>query len=79
MADLTYEDIKSKDDTALKGMLEVTGFELYADHFLEQNIDGECLMEVTEAEFRDDMYMLPEDARFLVRCIQYWTDVNRRV
>jgi serine/threonine protein phosphatase PrpC len=71
----TRDIMTAKSDEELKEYLKTVGLAKYAEPFLENTVDGECLMEVSETEFREDLMMKPEDARLLTKCIDYWKSV----
>ena len=71
----TRDIMTAKSDEELKEYLKTVGLAKYAEPFLENTVDGECLMEVSETEFREDLMMKPEDARLMTKCIDYWKSV----
>ena len=54
------------------GLVEACGLGRHAKAFAENRVDGECLLEVAEAEFVEDLHMAPADARFLALALGWW-------
>lgn len=68
------EDVESWDEQGVvDNLLNKCGFGKYVEIFLENGIDGECLIEVTSQEFKNDLEMDEKDVRFLASCIRLWT------
>lgn len=45
--------------------------------FADHHVDGECLLEVSEEEFLDDLRMPLADARFMTLALQWWEKTSR--
>ena len=64
--------VGAMDEKAVLGLVEACGLGRHAKAFAENRVDGECLLEVAEAEFVEDLHMAPADARFLALALGWW-------
>ncbi|KAH8044310.1 hypothetical protein JL721_12892 [Aureococcus anophagefferens] len=71
-AHLRRAGVGAMDEKAVLGLVEACGLGRHAKAFAENRVDGECLLEVAEAEFVEDLHMAPADARFLALALGWW-------
>ena len=48
----------------VRTFVDDVGLSRHAPAFAEHRVDGECFLEITEAEFVDDLKLSPPDAAF---------------
>ena len=60
------------DEKGVLDLVESCGLARHAPAFAENRVDGECLLEVSEVEFAEDLAMPAADARFLALALGWW-------